>query len=111
MITGTGTWAANKRVQDIAQRAFAGGAVSKFFGFWNGRCTFFAIAFSVVGLYGWLVLNRDLTSFALFAGAMQSLLIAHSAKEDYFQGQQQQQSTQVVNNITVDPSVATPPAS
>ena len=111
MTTGMGTWAANKKVQDIARRALTGGAMSAFFGFWNGRCTFFAIAFSIVGLYGWLVLGRDLTSFALFAGAMQALLIAHSAKEDYFQGQQQQQTTQVVNNITVDPNVSTPPAS
>jgi hypothetical protein len=110
MTTGMGTWAANKKVQDIARRALNGGAMSAFFGFWNGRCTFFAIAFSIVGLYGWLVLGRDLTSFALFAGAMQALLIAHSTKEDYFQGQQQQQSTQVVNNITVDPDAVHPPA-
>lgn len=105
------SWTSNKKIQGIAQRALSGGAVSKFFSFWNGRCTFFAIAFSIVGLYGWLVLGRDLTSFALFAGAMQALLIAHSTKEDYFQGQQQQQSTQVVNNITVDPNASTPPAS
>ena len=105
------SWTSNKKIQGIAQRALSGGVVSKFFSFWNGRCTFFAIAFSIVGLYGWLVLGRDLTSFALFAGAMQALLIAHSTKEDYFQGQQQQQSTQVVNNITVDPNASTPPAS
>ena len=111
MITGPGSWTSNKKIQGIAQRALSGGVVSKFFSFWNGRCTFFAIAFSIVGLYGWLVLGRDLTSFALFAGAMQALLIAHSTKEDYFQGQQQQQSTQVVNNITVDPNASTPPAS
>ena len=66
------------------QTVTTGGVASSFFGLFQGRCTFFAIVFSIVGLYGWLVLNRDLTSFALFAGAIQALLIAHSAKEDYF---------------------------
>ena len=55
------SWTSNKKIQGIAQRALSGGVVSKFFSFWNGRCTFFAIAFSIVGLYGWLVLGRDLT--------------------------------------------------
>lgn len=86
-----------------ALTAMQGGAMQKFFGFWNGRCTFFAIAFSLVGCYGWLVLARDLTSFALFAGAIQALLVVHSAKEDYV-AQQQQQSTTVVNNIVVPPA-------
>jgi hypothetical protein len=85
-----------EKAQDTALKAMQGGAMSAFFGFWNGRCTFFATAFSIVGVYGWLVLGRDLTSFALFAGAIQALLLAHSAKEDYFQ---QQQNTTV--NISV----------
>ena len=94
------------RAVGVAQKAMQGGAVTSFFSFWNGRCTFFAILFSIVGIYGWLVLNRDLTSFALFAGAMQALLVAHSAKEDYTQMQQQQ--TTVVNNITVPPQAGSP---
>ena len=82
-----------------AQSLMQGGAIQKFFGFWNGRCTFFAIAFSVVGCYGWLVLGRDMTSFALFAGAIQALLVAHSIKEDVaVQKQSQQQNV----NVTVE---------
>jgi hypothetical protein len=97
------------KLKSRALAAMQGGAVKRFFGFWNGRCTFFACAFSVVGCYGWLVLGRDMTSFALFAGAIQALLVAHSVKEDYTaQQQQQQQSTTVVNNIEVPP--AAPPA-
>lgn len=98
------------RAAALAQRAMQGGVIHSFFSFWNGRCTFFAVAFSVVGCYGWLVLGRDMTSFALFAGAIQTLLVAHSAKEDYTaQKQSQDQKTEVVNNITVDPN-ATPAA-
>lgn len=95
------------RFAAVAQRAMRGGAVQKFFGFWNGRTTFFAIVFSVAGVYGWLHLNRDLTSFALFAGAIQALLTVKSGLQDYHdrQTQQQQQSTQVVNDITIDPNV------
>jgi hypothetical protein len=83
----------------LFQKAISGGIAAKFFGLFMGRCTFFAIAFSAVGLYGWLVLARDLTSFALFAGAIQALLLAHSYKEDVASQNQQQQ---IVNNITVD---------
>jgi hypothetical protein len=91
------------KIVAAAQKAISGGAVQKFFGFWNGRCTFFACAFSVVGCYGWLVMGRDMTSFALFAGAIQALLVAHSYKEDVAQ-QNQSQNTTVVNNITVPPA-------
>lgn len=82
----------------LFQSAVNGNIASKFFGLFMGRCTFAAIAFSAVGLYGWLVLNRDLTSFALFAGAMQSLLLAHSYKQDLAQ---QNQQTTVVNDINI----------
>jgi hypothetical protein len=64
------------------QRVLSGHVAVSFFRIWMGRCTFFATAFSVVGCYGWLVLGRDLTSFAVFAGAIQALLLAHSYKED-----------------------------
>ena len=80
------------------QNATTGGVASRFFGLFQGRCTFFAIVFSIVGLYGWLVLNRDLTSFALFAGSIQALLIAHSWKEDVAeQNQIRNQQTVVIN--------------
>jgi len=91
----------------VAQKAMQGGAVRSFFGFWNGKCTFFAIVFSVIGVYGWLVLNRDLTSFALFAGAVQALLTVHSIKEDHFQAQAQVQQQNV--NVVVDNAAAPSP--
>jgi cell division protein FtsL len=62
-----------------------------------GRCTFFALVFSAVGLYGWLHLNRDLTSFALFAGAIQALLLAHSYKQDVANQQQIQNQQQTID--------------
>ena len=89
------------KASKLFQSAINGNFASKFFGLWMGRCTFFALVFSTVGLYGWLHLNRDLTSFALFAGAIQALLLAHSYKQDVAQAQQQQQATTVVNDITV----------
>lgn len=88
------------KIPDRAAKAFqvatTGGIASSFFGVFQGRCTFFAIVFSVIGLYGWLVLGRDLTSFALFAGSIQALLIAHSWKEDIAE-QRQIRQTQVVD--------------
>jgi hypothetical protein len=88
------------KIPDKAAKAFqsaiSGNYAAAFFRLWMGRCTFFAIAFSAVGLYGWLILGRDLTSFALFAGAIQALLLAHSYKQDIAQ-QQAQQQTQVVD--------------
>jgi hypothetical protein len=84
------------KVSKVFQTAINGGFAAKVFGLFMGRCTFFATVFSIVGVYGWLRLNRDLTSFALFAGAIQALLLAHSYKEDV-----QAQNTTVVNDITI----------
>lgn len=81
-----------------------GKAASAFFGIFMGRCTFAAIVFSIAGVYGWLRLNRDLTSFALFAGAIQALLVVRSIGQDYHERQTQLNNNQVVNNITVDPN-------
>ena len=94
------------KVEKAAQRAMAGGALSKFFSIFMGRCTFFAIIYSIVGIYGWLVLGRDLTSFALFMGASQSLLVLHSWKEDVAEQKavQQQNTTVVVDANTCPPS-------
>jgi hypothetical protein len=90
------------KIPDVAVKAFqtvtSGNVAVAFFRMWMGRCTFFATAFSVVGCYGWLH-GRDLTSFAVFAGAIQALLLAHSAKEDYNQRQGQQQTQTVDINI------------
>jgi hypothetical protein len=85
------------RAAKAFQSAISGNYAAAFFRLWMGRCTFFAIAFSVVGLYGWLVLARDLTSFALFAGSIQALLLAHSYKEDVAAQNQAQVQQQVVD--------------
>jgi hypothetical protein len=77
------------KIKAMGQQLITGNAASGFFGIWQGRCTFFAIAFSAIGCYGWLVLNRDLTSFALFAGAIQALLVVRSASQDYHERQTQ----------------------
>ena len=81
----------------IFQSASSGNVASAFFGLWQGRCTFFALAFSVVGAYGWLKVGRDLTSFALFAGAIQALLLAHSYKEDVANQKQIQNQQQTID--------------
>lgn len=105
MITGMGSWAANPKVKEAAQKVFQGGTVSQFFNFFMGRCTFFAICFSVAGVYGWLKLGRDLTSFALFVTAVQGLLVLHSWKEDIAEQKQVQTNTVVVNNELPPPQV------
>ena len=61
-----------------------------------------AIAFSIVGAYGWLVRGRDLNCFALFAGAIQALLTVKSGLQDYHD-RQMRRSAQVGCNVTVDP--------
>lgn len=71
----------------LKEKLLNGAAITTLFNIFKGRCTFFAIVFSIIGCFGWLVLGRDLTSFALFAGAIQSLLVIHSAKEDWFSKQ------------------------
>lgn len=79
------------------------GIVGALFSFFNGRCTFFAILFTGVGIT--LAFMHQLTmEYVALVSAIQALLVAHSTKEDWHQQkQQQQQSTTVVNNVTVDP--------
>lgn len=60
------------------------GVVGSFFTFFQGRATAFAILFSAVGIYGFLK-HYDLTSFAMFVGAIFTGVVGHSIKEDYFQ--------------------------
>jgi hypothetical protein len=69
-----------------------GGVVAKFFNIFQGRCTFAAICFSVVGVYGWLH-GRDLTTFTLFVTAVQGILVLHSWKEDVAEQRQIQFQT------------------
>lgn len=68
-----------KQVKDSLQRD---GFLPAFFGFFGGRCTFFAIAFFIIGVY--LTLIGKLTAeFVGLAGIIQGLILAHSAKEDF----------------------------
>jgi hypothetical protein len=87
------------RAAKVFQAATTGGVASSFFGLFQGRCTFFAISFSIIGCYGWLQ-GRDLTSFAVFAGAIQGLLIAHSWKEDIAEQNEIRNKTTVVINTS-----------
>jgi hypothetical protein len=82
----------NPKVTALTLYLTSGNVASAFFGIWQGRCTFFALAFSAVGCYGWLVAGRDLSSFALFAGAIQALLVVRSVGQDYHERQTQKSS-------------------
>ena len=95
------------KIKSLIHDLIYGEVASGFFGIFQGRSTFFAICFSITGVYGWLVLNRDLTSFALFAGAIQALLFAKSVSDDYHE--RQIQNTTVVNNISIPSSDPTKP--
>jgi len=77
------------------------GIVAAFFNFFQGRCTFFAIAFSVVGCI--LAFRGKLDgNYALFVTAIQGVLVAHSCKEDWHQ---QRMTALQQNNTTVDVNV------
>lgn len=69
-------------LQTKIQAILNGGIPSAIFNLFMGRCTFFAIVFSAVGIYGWLH-GKDLSSYAIFVGAIQALLVVHSMKEDW----------------------------
>lgn len=71
------------KINSAAQAVLNGGVASTIFNIFRGRFTFAAIVFSAIGIYGWLHLNRDLTSYALLVGAVQTLLACHSVKEDW----------------------------
>lgn len=60
------------------------GTVASFFTFFQGRATTFAIIFTVCGLIGFFK-HYDLTSYALFVGAIFTGVVGHSLKEDYFE--------------------------
>jgi hypothetical protein len=74
------------------------GPIAALFTVFQGRCTFFAIVFTVAGIWGF-VHHYDLTSYALFVGAIFTGLVAHSTKEDWMSIKQSQQQQQ---NVTVD---------
>lgn len=68
-----------------ANAAYQGlGVVASFFSFMQGRATAFAIVFTICGLIGFFK-KYDLTSYALFVGAIFTGVVGHSLKEDYFE--------------------------
>jgi hypothetical protein len=53
------------------------------YNFFGGRSTFFALIFVVAGIC--LAFRNELTgSYVGLVGGIQSMIVAHSAKEDYF---------------------------
>ena len=68
------------------------GFTASFFSFFQGRATAFAIVFTVCGLIGFFK-HYDLTSYALFVGAIQALVVGHSLKEDYFERKRKDDDT------------------
>ncbi len=55
------------------------------YNFFGGRATFFASVFTGAGIG--LAFTDHLTGpFVALVGAVQALIVAHSAKEDYFNG-------------------------
>ncbi len=69
------------KVAKAFQAATQAGVIAPLFNMFQGRCTFFAIVFSIVGIIGWIK-GKDLTSYALFVTAIQGLLVLHSWKEE-----------------------------
>jgi hypothetical protein len=68
-----------------AKSAYNGlGVVASFFSFMQGRATTFAVVFTVCGLIGFFK-HYDLTSYAIFVGAIFTGVVGHSLKEDYFE--------------------------
>jgi hypothetical protein len=69
-------------VKGIKAEVQESGFTASFFNFFQGRCTFFAIAFSIVGCI--LAFRGKLDgNYALFVTAIQGVLVAHSCKEDW----------------------------
>jgi hypothetical protein len=80
------------KAEALALQLTSGASASAFFGIFQGRCTFFATCFTIVGIYGWLH-GRDLTSYALFVTSIQGLLVLHSWKEDVMEQRQVSQQS------------------
>jgi hypothetical protein len=57
------------------------------YNFFGGRCTFFALIFITAGI-GLAFMGKLNGDYVALAGGTQTLLVLHSAKEDYFQSGQ-----------------------
>src|SRR4029077_16502028 len=94
-----------QKFENLGQALLNGGVVTAIFNMFKGRFTFAAIVFSIVGIYGWLHLGRDLTSFALFITPIQALLGAKSFHEDWLAYKHRQLDIQC-GNKDVDQSAS-----
>ena len=90
-----------RNLKSLGQAVLNGAIASTIFNLCLGRFTFFAVIFSIVGIYGWLHLGRDLSSYALFVGAIQSLVAVHSMHEDYRDYKNNQLQQTVINNTAI----------
>lgn len=87
-----------------AKDAYNGlGFTASVFSFFQGRATFFAIVFTICGLIGFFK-KYDLTSYALFVGAIFTGVVGHSLKEDYFEYRHR------ALDLQQNPPAPTPPA-
>lgn len=75
---------------NTAVSAYKGlGLTASFFSFFQGRATTFAIVFTICGLI--LAFQGKLTGeYVALVGAIQTLIIGHSLKEDWFARRSQQ---------------------
>jgi hypothetical protein len=100
------------------------GPIAALFTFFQGRSTFFALCFlidgialSAVAVYG-IVKGKDIsqiapiiTSLGLFMGGLQTLLFAHSCKEDWIAVQNRKLDLQQQQlNVTINSAPPAPPA-
>ncbi len=69
-----------QRVKDV--RGLARPFFARVTDLFNGRCTFFAVVFTAVGII-LAFMGKLTTQYVALVGAIQTLLVAHSAKEDY----------------------------
>lgn len=96
-------------IPTVAKNAFLkaqqSSIVAPLFNMFMGRCTFFAIVFTVCGLI--LAFKGKLdANYSIFVTAIQGLLVVHSWKSDINdqrQAQQQMQSVNVINEIAPTP--------
>ena len=89
-----------QEIKNFVNAFITGRVAASIFSIFNGRCTLAAICFSVVGVWGWLH-GKDLTSYSVFVGTIQALLVAHSWKEDIAEQRQLFQK----NPLTITPAV------
>jgi hypothetical protein len=91
---------AKRKFAGFKENWFAMGPIGAMFQFFNGRCTFFAICFSIVGII-LAFMGKLSAEYVALVGAIQTLLVAHSVKEDV--NDIRQASVRVtVNNVQED---------